>query len=91
MRLSNNKTVDLVLDLLKAGAVFILGGLVIHLLVMFIDYYLLLKPFNLGSNTDLKATIFSAEMIPMMVAYATLSLIIFFFVAPEEKGLTSRL
>lgn len=87
MILSNNKTVDLVLDLLKAGAVFILGGLVIHLLVMFIDYYLLLKPFNLGSNTDLKATIFSAEMIPMMVAYGTLSLIIFFLWRRKKKAL----
>ena len=87
MRSTNNKTVNLVVDLLKAGTVFMVGGIGIHLLVMIIDYYLLLKPFNLESNTNLRAIIFSAEMIPMMVAYAALSLIIFFLWRRKKKAL----
>ena len=87
MRSTNNKTVNLVLDLLKAGAVFMLGSIVIHLLVMFIDYYLLFTPFDLKPQTDLKANIFSAPMVPMMAAYGILSLIIFLLWRRKKKAI----
>ena len=87
MRSTNNKTMNLVLDLLKAGAVFMLGSIVIHLLVMFIDYYLLFAPFGLKLQTDLKANIFSAPMVPMMAAYGILSLIIFLLWRRKKKAI----
>ena len=87
MRSTNKKTMNLVLDLLKAGAVFMLGSIVIHLLVMFIDYYLLFTPFDLKPQTDLKANIFSAPMVPMMAAYGILSLIIFLLWRRKKKAI----
>lgn len=73
----NRKTVSLVLDLGKAGSAFILGSIFIHLLVMFIDYYLLFKPLGLELHKNFKESVFSAPMIPMMAAYGILSSAIF--------------
>ena len=87
MESKNKKTADLVLELLKAGAIFILGSIVIHLLVMFIDYYLLFAPLDLKPHTGLKASIFSAPMIPMMIAYGTLSLIIFLLWRRKKRAI----
>lgn len=83
----NKKAVDLVLDLLKAGAAFILGSIVIHLFVMFIDYYLLFKPLGLELHTKFEESIFSAPMIPMMLAYGTLSLVIFILWRRKKKAI----
>jgi len=83
----NKKTMDLVFEFFKAFAVFMLGSIVIHLLVMFIDYYLLFAPFGLKPQTDLKANIFSAPMVPMMVAYGILSLIILLLWRRKEKAI----
>ena len=83
----NKKTKDLVLEFFKAVAVFILGSIIIHLLVMFIDYYLLFAPLDLKPHMDLKANIFSAPMVPMMVAYGILSLIIFLLWRRKEKAI----
>jgi hypothetical protein len=83
----NRKTVDIVLDLGKAGAVFISGSIIIHLLVMSIDYYLLFKPLDLELDKNFEESIFSAPMIPMMVAYGILSLVIFLLWRRKKKAM----
>jgi hypothetical protein len=61
----------------KAILVFLSGGIVFHLIVMFIDYYLMIKPFYLNIRENFYGSIFSEPMIPMMVTYGLLSFGIF--------------
>ena len=83
----NRNKMDLILDLGKAGVAFIAGSIIIHLLVMFIDYYLLFKPLGLELHQNFKESIFSAPMIPMMAAYGILSAVIFVLWCRKQKAL----
>lgn len=83
----NRNKMDLILDLGKAGVAFITGSIIIHLLVMFIDYYLLFKPLGLELHQNFKESIFSAPMIPMMAAYGILSAVIFVLWCRKQKAL----
>lgn len=85
MGYQNRKTVHMVLNLAKAITVFIMGSIVIHLLVMFIDYFLMIKPLYLNLRENFVGSIFSTPMFPMMGAYGLFSLAIYFLGEKTKK------
>jgi len=58
----------------RAVLVFLAGGIIFHIVVMMIDYYLMLKPFDIIMREDFMSNIFSKPMWPMMAVYGLLSL-----------------
>lgn len=70
----------------KVFAVFIMGSIGIHLLVMLIDYYLMIRPFHLNLRENFVGTIFSAPMYPMMAAYGLSSLAIYLLWGRAKKA-----
>lgn len=62
----------------KLVGVFIGGGIFVHLLIMFLDYYLMTWPLYLNLHSNFVAGIFSAPMIPMIAAYGLFSTATYF-------------
>jgi hypothetical protein len=87
MGLSKIKPDQRLTNLGKAIAVFVLGGLVVHVVVMILDYIVMIKPLYLDLHTDFLGSIFSAPMLPMMLAYGFLSLTICFLWEKKKKAL----
>ena len=87
MILQNRTRAHLFLNLEKAITVFILGSIVVHIIVMVLDYYLMIKPLYLNLREDFVSSIFSAPMYPMMVAYGLFSLAIYFLWEKKKKAL----
>lgn len=85
MILQNRTRAHLFLNLGKAITVFILGSIVVHIIVMVLDYYLMIKPLYLNLREDFVSSIFSAPMYPMMVAYGLFSLAIYFLWEKKKK------
>jgi hypothetical protein len=77
MEIQNKSGVKEYLFIGKAILVFLSGGLVFHLLVMIIDYFLMIEPFYLNTHENYAGRIFSEPMIPMMATYGLLSLSIY--------------
>lgn len=73
--------------LAKALIAFIFGGFVVHLVVMFIDHFLMIRPLILDLRNDFSGAIFSAPMVPMIAAYGLLSLSIFLLWKKKKKAL----
>jgi len=73
--------------LAKAMIALILGGFVVHLVVMFIDHFLMLRPLVLDLHNDFSGGIFSPPMVPMIVAYGLLSLSIHLLWEKKKKAL----
>jgi len=73
----NRTTENRILQFAKAMAVFIMGSIIVHLLVMFIDYYLMVKPLYLNLHGNFTGSIFSLPMFPMMGAYGLLSVALY--------------
>jgi hypothetical protein len=71
----------------KIITVFILGGLAVHVLVMLLDYFVMIKPLYLNLHDNFMGSIFSAPMFPMMLAYGLLSLTIYFLWEKKKKAL----
>ncbi len=83
-----NKTTGIkFLRFAKPAAVFIMGGLLMHLLVMLIDYYLMIKPHYLNLHAEFIGGIFASPMLPMMGAYGLLSVVIYFLWAKKQKAM----
>ena len=70
----------------KAICVFLLGGIVFHLIVMFIDYFLIIHPFYMDLRNNLAGSIFSEPMVPMIGAYGLLSLGIYLLWQKTKKA-----
>lgn len=71
----------------KAVVVFFVGGIVVHMLVMLIDYYLMPAPFRPHLQHDFIVDIFSVPMIPMMGAYGGCLLAAFILWERMKKAL----
>jgi hypothetical protein len=95
MGFSKTRAVQILFKLGKAFTVFILGSLVVHLLVMLLDYSVMIKPLSLNLHDNFLGSIFSTPMFPMMLAYGFLSLTIYFLwekkkkVGKEEKSVAA--
>jgi hypothetical protein len=76
-----------VIQLAKALVAFIFGGFVVHLMVMLIDHFLMLRPLVLDLRNDFADGIFSAPMVPMIIAYGLLSLLIYLLWEKKKKAL----
>jgi len=83
----NTRAVQIFINMGKALAAFILGSLVVHVLVMLLDYSVMIKPFSLNLHEDFFGSIFSTPMFPMMLAYGFLSLTIYFLWEKKKKAL----
>jgi hypothetical protein len=70
----------------KATLVFIAGGIVFHLIVMFIDYFLMIHPFYMDLRNNFAGSIFSEPMVPMIGAYGLLSLGIYLLWEKTKKA-----
>ncbi len=74
MEIQNKSSIEAYLFIGKAIIVFLSGGLVFHLIVMIIDYFLMIEPFYMATHENYTDRIFSKPMIPMMATYGLLSL-----------------
>jgi hypothetical protein len=52
MEFHSNRSVNMYLHLIKVISVFIMGSIGMHLLVMLIDYFLIIKPFYLNLHEN---------------------------------------
>jgi hypothetical protein len=87
MRSQNRSLVQMLIYLGKLLITFITGGILVHLLIMFLDYYLMTSPLYLNLHENFTGSIFSAPMIPMMTAYGLFSLLAFFLWKKLKKAL----
>jgi len=71
----------------RAITAFIIGGMVVHLVVMFLDYFLMIRPLFLDLRADLAGSIFSIPMFPMIAAYGLLSLSIYLLWEKKKNAL----
>ncbi len=69
MESQHRKTVPIIVKIGKVITLFIVGGIAIHMLIMFLDYYLATEPLYLDLHKNFVGSIFSAPMIPMVGAY----------------------
>ena len=87
MEFQSNRSVNMYLHVIKVIAVFIMGSFGMHLLVMFIDYYLMIKPIYLNLRQNFFGTIFSTPMYPMIGAYGLYSLGVYFLWERKKKAM----
>lgn len=71
----------------KSITVFIIGGMVVHALIMYIDYFLVPEPIYLNLRNNFADSIFSTFMIPMIGTYGILLLSIYFLWARKKTAL----
>ena len=71
----------------KVITMFLIGGIVIHALIMFLDYYLIPTPLYINLRNDFIGSIFSAPMIPMISAYGISLILIYFLWIRSKKAL----
>jgi len=87
MKFSNDRTLHFFLSSLQLLAAFIVGGITAHLIVMFLDYYLLTKPLYLNLRENFFNSIFSNHMLPMIGAYGVFSAVIYYMWVRAKKAL----
>lgn len=87
MNFQNRKRIHLFLGFVKLVAAFIIGSFTVHLIVMFLDYYLLTKPLFLNLRENFVDSIFSTAMIPMMGAYGLFSIVTYSMWARMRKAI----
>jgi len=73
MEFQSKSSVELYKFIGKAILVFLSGGIVFHMIVMVIDYFLMIEPFYLNMRENFTGSIFSEPMMPMVGAYGVLS------------------
>lgn len=74
MDIKNKGVIRVIISSAKAILVFLSGGVLFHLVVMVIDYYLIIKPLYFDIRENFSGSIFSEPMWPMMAVYGILSL-----------------
>jgi len=87
MEFQNKKKIQLFSILVKPVAVFMIGSIVMHLVVMFLDYFLLTGPVYLDLREDFSDSIFSIAMLPMLGAYGLFSVLTYFLWARMKKAI----
>jgi hypothetical protein len=87
MEFQNRRKARLLLILFKPVAVFMIGSIVMHLLVMFLDYFLLTRPVYLNLRKNFFDSIFSIAMLPMLGAYGLFSVLTYSLWARMKKAL----
>jgi len=87
MGFQNKKRLQLFMILFKPLTVFIVGSIVMHLLVMILDYFLLTGPVYLNLRENFSDSIFSIAMLPMLGAYGLFSVITYFLWARMKKAI----
>lgn len=87
MEFQNKPRTQLFLILIKPIAVFMIGSIVMHLFVMFLDYFLLTRPVYLDLKENFSDSIFSIARLPMLGAYGLFSIVIYFMWARMKKAL----
>ena len=92
MKVQNRSGTEAYIFLGKAILVFLSGGIVFHMIVMIIDYYLMIEPFYLNMRENFTTSIFSEPMMPMLGVYGLLSLGIYQkgCVGRARKGISKR-
>jgi hypothetical protein len=86
MAFQNKNRVKVYMFIGKAILVFIAGGIIFHMIVMFIDYFLMIEPFYLNLRENFAGSISSKPMVPMMGAYGLLSLCIYLLWEKTKKA-----
>jgi hypothetical protein len=74
-------------NLAKPVIVFAGAGILVHIMVMLLDSYLLIKPLYLDLRQNFVGSIFSTPMIPMMGAYGFFSVIVLFLWGKKKQAL----
>ena len=87
MGTKKRRGVHLYLKLGKALTVFFIGSFIVHIIVMVLDYYLMIKPLYLDLQANFAGSILSPPMYPMMAAYGLLSLTIYLLWEKKKKAL----
>ena len=87
MNFSKTRIIQIFAHLGKIMTTFILGSLVVHLMVMLLDYFVMIKPLYLNLHDNFLGSSFSTPMVPMMLAYGFLSLTIYFLWEKKKKAL----
>jgi len=84
---SQNRTPALfALGIGKLIITFIAGGILVHLLIMFLDYYLMNWPLYLDLHSNFVGSIFSAPMIPMIATYGLFTVATYFLWEKMKKA-----
>ena len=86
MDFQNKGRVEVFMFLGKAILVFLAGGIVFHMIVMIIDYFLMIDPFYMDLRNNFTGSIFSEPMMPMMGVYGLLTLSIYFLWKKTKKA-----
>jgi len=87
MEFQNKSRMELFLILIKSIAVFMVGSIIMHLIVMFLDYFLLTRPVYLNLRENFFNNIISIAMLPMLGAYGLFSVLTFSLWARMKKAL----
>jgi hypothetical protein len=86
MKSQNQTPAHLVFSIGKLVISFIAGGILVHLLIMFLDYYLMSWPLYLDLHSNFVGSIFSAPMIPMIATYGLFSVATYFLWGKMKKA-----
>lgn len=87
MSFNHKEFIHIILQVGKSVILFIIGGMVIHILIMLVDYFLFPEPLYLNLRKNFTSSIFSTPMIPMIFVYGTLFLTIHFLWSRTKKAL----
>jgi len=87
MNIYHNKFIQIILQVGKSIVLFIIGGMVIHTLIMLFDYFLVPEPLYLNLHKDFVSSIFSIPMIPMIFVYGTSFFTIYFLWNRRKKAM----
>ena len=87
MEFQTKQRMQLFLIVFKPVAVFMIGSIVMHLLVMLLDYFLLTGPIYLNLRENFSDSIFSIAMLPMMGAYGLFSIVTYSLWARMKKAM----
>lgn len=84
---SNGIAVPSEFNIAKAMSAFIIGGIVVHLIVILLDYFLMIIPLALEPRENFSRSISSALMRPMIITCGLFSLAIFGLWEKKKKAL----
>ncbi len=90
MKSQTRTPVHITIYLGKLVIAFISGSILIHVLIMFLDYSFMTGPLYLNLHENFVGSIFSGPMIPMMTAYGLFTIGIYFLWGQNEKSDIAR-
>ncbi len=87
MSFYDKEFIHIILQVGKSVILFIIGGIVIHTLIMLFDYFLVPEPLYLDLRKNFTSSIFSTPMIPMIFVYGASFLSIHFLWSRTKKAM----